>query len=180
MTHSGCLIEKAETSLLSKPSNGWTQASVPSKSIAYQTRLTILGKSIALNDPSSDADVPNFAPATTKRSKTSSTLSLNLSGSELAALPPEELISRVLELQEIVKEFQAQLDNEKTKVEKLQKTGVQTTLTPVAGNAAAQHWSVEKVAERADKLADQVAKAIKKQMKWQVGGLLYMIYRHEF
>ena len=132
-----------------------------------------------MTDPSSDADLPAIAPAITKKSKTSSTLPLNLSGSELAALPSEELIGRVIELQEKLKEIQAQLDNEKTKVKKLQKTGAQTTLTPVAGNAAAQGWSAEKVAERANKLADQAAKAIKKQMKWQVRGLLYMIYRHE-
>lgn len=85
----------------------------------------------------------------------------------------------MLELQETLKEIQAQLDNEKTKVKNLQKTGGQTTLTPIAGNGAAQEWSAEKVAERANKLADQTAKAIKKQMKWQVRGLLFMIHRHE-
>ncbi|CAF9925754.1 MAG: hypothetical protein HETSPECPRED_005922 [Heterodermia speciosa] len=38
---------------------------------------------------------------------------------------------------------------------------------PVAGNGTAQEWSAEKIAERTNKLADQAAKAIKKQMKWQ-------------
>ncbi|KAL8793149.1 MAG: hypothetical protein Q9195_004261 [Heterodermia aff. obscurata] len=126
-----------------------------------------------LIDPG-DADFPILAPAITKKSKTSVTLDLNLSASELAALPSEELIGRVLELQETLKESQAQLDSEKTKVKKLQKTGTQTALTPVAGNGAAQEWPAEKVAERANKLADQAAKAIKKQMKWQVRELLYI------
>ena len=49
---------------------------------------------------------------------------------------------------------------------------------PVAGNGTAQEWSAEEIAERTNKSADQAAKAIKKQMKWQVRGLFYMIDRH--
>lgn len=74
----------------------------------------------------------------------------------------------MLELQETVKETQAQLKSEKDKVKKLQKISKQTTLTPTNGNAAAQDWSAEKIAERAEKLTDMTAKGIKKQMKWQV------------
>ncbi|KAG6988890.1 hypothetical protein G7Y79_00068g095890 [Physcia stellaris] len=123
--------------------------------------------SSALADPSSDGDLPILAPAITKKSKTSPTLPTHLSAAELAGLSTDELVGRVLELQETLKETQAQLKIEKDKAKSLQKSATQKTLTPTAGNAKPEEWSAEKIADRANKLADQAAKAIKKQMKWQ-------------
>lgn len=74
----------------------------------------------------------------------------------------------MLELQQTLKETQAQLKSEKYKAKKLKKTSKQTALTPTPGNADAQDLSAEKIAERSEKLADMTARGIKKQMKWQV------------
>lgn len=80
---------------------------------------------------------------------------------ELETYSREQLIERVVLLQKTLQDARAKLENARGEVKNA------SALVSRSANDEITAWSLEKVAEKAHKLAALCVKGIEKQMKWQ-------------
>ena len=80
-----------------------------SRSDPSDVRITVVGNADVLCHADVEDELPLLAPAITKKSRVTGILPVDSTVAELIALANQELIGRILEFQETLKEAQEQL-----------------------------------------------------------------------